>query len=197
MARLDIATEDEKQGIITPETKIPKLRKPVGSGFVINMSFLMVAIFVTIGVLIFILNRAQITRLRAYENAISSADEKLDSLSSIDKQATEVYNQINNLKTLWSQKNAWSSLMDELASTTTNKIKLDSVTYKEAGSIELTGKTNSLTSIAKFLASFENNKNFGSPLLTSINYEADVLTFGIEVSFSSTLLGTSNPPKQE
>lgn len=197
MAKLDINPEGESQGIISAKTKVPKLKSPVKMGQVTGVAVYIVAIVVIVTFLIFALVQTQNARIRYYDNKISAQDSELANLADVETQADAIYGQVNNLQSLWAGRNFWSNVMKELSSTVTKNSKIEAVSLQEIGTIDLSGATSSLASLAKLMTSLEQNKSFSSVQLTEVGFENGTITFNLKFGFSPTLLGGTPPTPEE
>ena len=197
MARLDINPEGEKEGIISTKPKVPKLKSPIKVGQITKVAVFVVAVVIIATFLIFALAQTQNARIKYYDNKISVQDAELVNLADVKTEAEAVYGQVNNLQGLWTGRNFWSNVMKELSTTITKNSKIESISLQETGVINLSGATNSLTSLAKLMTSLEQNKNFSSVKLITLGFEGGTITFDLKFDFSSTLLGSSPPSPEE
>jgi len=87
--------------------------------------------------------------------------------------------------------------MGALSSDIIKAVKIESISADENGNTIFSGRTNSLTSLAKLLTSLEASKKFSSPKLTEVNFEQNgVISFNISAVFSFSSTETSNSSEE-
>jgi hypothetical protein len=109
--------------------------------------------------------------------------------------AEAVYGQIKNLETLWQSRTIWSNLMKELSKTMIAGNKIDALSIEGGGKLHLKGSSSSLYSLAKLISSFENNNQFSNIKLISANVAGNLVSYDIEMNYSTSLLQSPSPAK--
>ena len=188
MARLDINPAGEKQGLIPTNPQVPQLKPTLKVDTIVRYSLMVVGIFVVAAILLFGFNLTQKTRIKSFQNKISQSDQELAQNAKLNQEAEAVFGQVENLQSLWSKRTLWSNLLSEISSTISKSTKINSFAVDEKGQLSLTGKVDSLSSLARTITSLENNDNFSAINLTSMRFAHPGINFEITMNFSESLL---------
>ncbi|HLC39194.1 MAG TPA: PilN domain-containing protein [Patescibacteria group bacterium] len=200
MTRLDINPEVE-QGIINAQNQsqapaeVPKLKAPIRTSNIVTTGFLITGFFLLVFGGLFLFNVMKKSSINSTSNKIGQANDEILKMGDVNKQAEALYSQINNLEGLWAGRNLWSNVMTKLSGTMYKNVKFNTVSFASPNTLTITGQTDSLSNVAKMLASLEGDKNFLNAKLTSVTVEEGVVSFNIGTGFTPSLLGASSGSK--
>ncbi len=117
---------------------------------------------------------------------ISNTDIQIAKFRNVEQESLALQAQYNNVSDILDKRLIWKQLIDVLSDETLKKAVFVNLSVEENSNntVSLSGKTDSLTNLAKFIVAFQNSDNFSNIDINSFTAPSEENS---EVSFTITL----------
>jgi Tfp pilus assembly protein PilN len=152
----------------------------------------LVIIFILVSVFLYITAKAKESKVIKIEDEITQVNSQIKSKDQLERSVVAIYGQVSNLDTVLAKRNFWSNLLDQIKSTVSINIQLQSISTSDRSKGQITGKTGSYASLAYYLKSLENSTKISNVSLVSSSMiqddGGDKIQFTITAAISGSVI---------
>lgn len=170
------------------QTKVTDLEKEI----ITNAASFMIGVFVITLFLFLVLTGwyyASSNSVKNVKDKIQEVDNQLSSYAALEAELKAFSGAVDNIQTALNQKKKWLPILDELSNVIPKNVVLSNLSLDSSGKLKIDGSTDSLTSLAKTLIAFKQDKeNHNNPNPVFSNVKLTGFSFSNNgISFSLTM----------
>jgi len=117
---------------------------------------------------------------------IKDVDDELDSYKTLETEMIAFQGAVKNIDSALNNKKDYKPIFNELAKVVPKEVQISKFSIDSSSKVKIDGTAPNLTSMARVLVAFANNKVFQGLQMTSFSYSAGKITFSLGATAATT-----------